>query len=158
MSAPPSIRPYRGEDRDAVARMLADSDPWKALGYTAQDWDGLLAVPLQGREGFVIETAGTAAGMALLRQRFLLGDYLELLVIAPAAQGTGLGGLLLDHLETLVFARTKNLFVCVSDFNLTARQFYERHGYREIGPIPNFLIQGSAEILMRKTSGPVRKS
>ena len=158
MSAPPSIRPYQGEDRDAVARMLADSDPWKTLGYTAQDWDGFLTVPLQGREGFVIETDGTAAGMALLRQRFLLGDYLELLVVAPSAQGTGLGGILLDHLETLVFARTKNLFVCVSDFNQKARQFYERHGYRKIGPIPNFLIQGSAEILMRKTSGPVRKS
>ncbi|MBM4124238.1 MAG: GNAT family N-acetyltransferase [Nitrospira sp.] len=156
MSAP-SIRPYRAEDREAITLMLADSDPWKTLGYTAQDWQGLLTMPLQGREGFVVETNGAAAGLALLRQRFLLGDYLELLVIAPSAQGTGLGGFLLDHLERQVFARTNNLFVCVSDFNPKARQFYKRHGYEEIGPIPNLLIRGSAEILLRKTTGPARK-
>ena len=96
------------------------------------------------------------AGLALLRQRFLLGDYLELLAIAPWAQGKGLGGTFLAYLENVVFARAKNLFACVSDFNQGARRFYERHGYREIGPIPNFLIQGSAEILLRKTTGTAR--
>ena len=87
-----------------------------------------------------------------------MGDYLELLAIAPGARGKGLGSMLLNHLEELVFARAKNLFVCVSDFNQEARRFYRKHGYQKIGPIPNFLIPGSAEILMRKTVGPVRKS
>jgi len=57
----------------------------------------------------------------------------------------------------LVFARATNLFACVSDFNTEARRFYGKNGYQEIGPIPNFLIPGSAEILMRKTTGPARE-
>ena len=79
----------------------------------------------------------------MLRQRFLFGDYLELLAIDPSAQGQGLGRMLLTHVEAIVFARVKNLFLCVSDFNTGARRFYQRYGYQEIGPIPNFLIPGN---------------
>lgn len=153
-----TIRPIRAEDRDAVVELLAGSDPWSRLGYTAADWDRLFAPLPQGRDGFVIELQGKVAGIALLRQKFLMGDYLELLGIAPAAQGKGLGGQLLAHIEATVFARTKNLFACVSDFNDGARRFYKNQGYQEIGPMPNFLIPGSAEILLRKTAGPARKS
>jgi ribosomal protein S18 acetylase RimI-like enzyme len=153
----PSIRTYRAEDREAVIAILAGSDPWKRLGYGAAEWQRLFELPLRDREGFIIEADGAVVGLALLRPRFLLGEYVELLAIAPDAQGKGLGQLLLAHLEKLVFARANNLFVCVSDFNSGARRFYRRHGYEEIGPIPNLLIEGSAEILMRKTSGPVRK-
>ncbi|MFM2129151.1 MAG: hypothetical protein RL477_697, partial [Pseudomonadota bacterium] len=60
------------------------------------------------------------------------------------------------HVERAVFARTKNLFACVSDFNTTARGFYRHHGFQEIGPMPDFLIPGSAEMLLRKTAGPAR--
>jgi ribosomal-protein-alanine N-acetyltransferase len=154
----PLVRPYQTGDREAVVRMLADSDPWKRLGYSAPEWERLFETPLQGRDGFVIEADGTVAGVALLRQRFLLGDYLELLAIAPKEQGRGLGATLLAHLEALVFARARNLFVCVSDFNQGARRFYAQHGYQEIGPIPSLLIPGSAELLLRKTVGPARKT
>ncbi len=156
--SPHTIRPYDEGDREAAVRMLAGSDPWKTLGYTATDLDSLFDTMPQGREAIVIEHHGNVAGLALLRQKFLMGDYLELLVIAPTARGKGLGRALLTYLEGLVFARAKNLFVCVSDFNKEARRFYQKHGYQEIGPIPNFLIPGSAEILLRKTAGPVRKS
>jgi len=97
------------------------------------------------------------AGIAVVRQKFLIGDYLELFGVADWARGKGLGGRLLAYAEAAVFARTKNLFVCVSDFNDQARHFYKKQGYQEIGPMPNFLIPGSAEILLRKTSGPVRE-
>lgn len=155
--SPHKIRPYVDGDREAVVRMLAGSDPWKRLGYAAPDWERLFDRLSQDREGFVIELDGAPAGLALLRQRFLMGDYLELLVIAASARGKGLGRALLSHLESLVFARAKNLFVCVSDFNKDARRFYQKHGYQEIGPMPNFLIPGSAEILLRKTVGPARE-
>ncbi len=154
--SPHIIRPFVEGDRDAAVRMLADSDPWRRLGYTSSDWERLFDRSVQGREGFVIEIDGAVAGLALLRQRFLMGDYLELLVIASTARGKGLGRALLNYLEGLVFARAKNLFVCVSDFNKDARRFYQKHGYQEIGPMPNFLIPGSAEILLRKTIGPAK--
>ncbi len=151
-----AIRPYKPEDRTAIVAMLAGSEPWKKLGYTDADWKKLFDPFPPGREGLVIETNGTVAGFALLRQKFLLGDYLELLVVAPSARSNGLGSALLKHVESLVFARVKNIFACVSDFNAGARQFYKKNGYQEIGPMPNFLIPGSAEILLRKTIGSSR--
>jgi [ribosomal protein S18]-alanine N-acetyltransferase len=153
----PSIRPMQPGDRDTVIALLGGADPWKTLGYTQDDW-GLIFCPTpQGRESFVCEVQGQVAAIALVRQKFLLGDYLELLGVAGWARGKGLGTLLLSHVESLVFARTKNLFACVSDFNQGARDFYKKQGYQEIGPMPNFLIPGSAEILLRKTTGPTRK-
>jgi ribosomal protein S18 acetylase RimI-like enzyme len=98
------------------------------------------------------------AGVAIVKQKFLLGDYLELLGVAVWARQRGIGGHLLQHIEEQVFTRTKNLFACVSDFNESARAFYKKHGYQEIGPMPNFLIPGSAELLLRKTAGPARRS
>jgi ribosomal protein S18 acetylase RimI-like enzyme len=152
----PMVRPMMEDDRAAVIALLADSDPWKRLGYRASDWDVYFTPLPQGRDSYVVDQNGKAAGIAVVRQKFLLGDYIELLGVADWARGNGLGRLLLAHVEAAVFARTKNLFACVSDFNDQARHFYKKQGYREIGPMPNFLIPGSAEILLRKTSGPAR--
>lgn len=154
----PIVRPMTVEDRATVIELLAGSDPWKGLGYQAKDWDNYFTPLPQGRDSYVVDQDGRVAGIAVVRQKFLLGDYLELLGVADWARGKGLGGRLLGHVEAVVFARTKNLFACVSDFNDQARHFYKRQGYQEIGPMPNFLIPGSAEILLRKTSGPARKS
>ncbi len=150
------IRPYQAEDLAAVVRLLNELEPWKRLRYTASDWERLFAMPLQGREAFVLEADCQLAGISVLRQKFLFGDYLELLAVAASAQGKGIGGQLLAHVEGMVFQRAKNLFVCVSDFNHQGRQFYERNGYQSVGPIPDLLIPGSGEILMRKTIGPAR--
>ncbi len=151
-----TVRPYKPDDFAAVVSLLTDLDPWRRLGYSASDWERLFETPLQGPEAFVIETGGSVVGIGVLRQRFLFGDYLELFAIAASAQGRGLGQTFLAHLESVVFRRAKNLFVCVSDFNHQARRFYERNGYTEIGPILHLLIPGSSEILLRKTIGPAK--
>jgi ribosomal protein S18 acetylase RimI-like enzyme len=153
---PPVIRAMEAADRDAVVTLLSESDPWKTLGYTNRDWDKIFAPMPQGRDTYVATIEGRVAAVAMLRQKFLLGDYLELLGVAGWARGRGLGGQLLAHVEAAVFARTMNLFACVSDFNAPARAFYKKNGYQEIGPMPDFLIPGKAEILLRKTQGPAR--
>ncbi len=150
------IRDMRAADRDAVIEILTSSDPWKRLGFTASDWLRIFAPLPAGRDTFVLEVKETVVGIAVVRRKFLFGDYLELLGIAPSAIGQGLGSRLLSHVESLTFAKAKNLFACVSDFNDAARAFYRRQGYKEIGPMPNFLIPGYAEILLRKTAGPAK--
>jgi [ribosomal protein S18]-alanine N-acetyltransferase len=151
-----TIRAMKSEDRPAVIALLRDSDPWKRLGYQTDDWDLYFAPLPQGRDSYVADLDGTVAGIAVVRQKFLLGDYLELFGVADWTRGKGVGGRLLDHIECVVFARTKNLFACVSDFNTEGRAFYKKFGYQEIGPLPNLVVHGSAEILLRKTMGPAR--
>ena len=149
------IRPFTAEDRPAVVALL-DSDPWRRLGYGAADWNRLLTTPLEGREGLVLVADGAVSGLALVRRNFLAGDYLELFALAAAVRGRGLGAAFLAHLESMVFARAANFFVCVSDFNDGARRFYARHGYVHVGTLPDLLVHGSAELLLRKSAGPVR--
>lgn len=154
--AEPRIRPLRAADRAALVELLASSDPWLRLGYTAADWRRLLGGPLHGREVWVVEDDGRARGLAVVRKSFLAGDYLELLAVAADARGGGLGALLLAHVEQVVFARARNLFVCVSDFNRAARRFYRRRGYAAVGRLDALLVADSAEILLRKSVGPLR--
>lgn len=150
------IRTMQTDDREEVVQLLGNSDPWKTLGYGKDDWNRIFCPTPQERDCYVAELDGQVAGIAIVKQKFLMGDYLELLGVAVWARQKGIGGQLLRHIEELVFKRTKNLFACVSDFNESARAFYKKHGYQEIGPMPNFLIPGSAELLLRKTAGPAR--
>ncbi|OQW33150.1 MAG: hypothetical protein A4E19_07370 [Nitrospira sp. SG-bin1] len=152
----PVIRHMNPDDRDPVVQLLGESDPWRTLGYSTDDWNRIFRPIPQGRDCYVALLNGQVAAVAIVKQKFLLGDYLELLGVAVWARQKGIGGRLLRHIEELVFERTKNLFACVSDFNEPARAFYKKHGYQEIGPMPNFLIPGSAELLLRKTAGPAR--
>ena len=154
----PVIRNMDPDDREPVVQLLGESDPWRRLGYAKDDWNRIFCPTPKGRDCYVALLEGQVAGVAILKQKFLLGDYLELLGVAEWARKQGIGRNLLSHVERLVFGRTKNLFACVSDFNESARAFYKKHGYQEIGPMPNFLIPGSAEILLRKTAGPTRST
>jgi ribosomal protein S18 acetylase RimI-like enzyme len=43
----------------------------------------------------------------------------------------------------------------VSSFNHGARRLYERLGYREVGELANYIVEGYSEILLRKTRGPL---
>src|SRR5512147_1094669 len=117
------VRPMTAEDRSEVIELLAFSDPWKRLDYQANDWNSYFAPFPEGRDSYVVEQNGRVAGIAVVRQKFLLGDYIELLGVADWARGKGLGGLLLAYVEASVFSRAKNLFACVSDFNDQARHF-----------------------------------
>src|SRR2546428_7144099 len=103
MTLPPAtVRSYKPDDFDDVVRLLGDLSPWKRLGYTASDWERLFETPLQGREGFVIETGGSVVGVGGLRHRFFFGDYLALFAIPAAAQGRGYVRTPLAHRESLV--------------------------------------------------------
>lgn len=158
MRPPLHIRPYHAPDRDAIIGLLTTSDPWMTLGYRASDWAGLFDDVERGltREALVVEDAGRVVAAAVLRRQFLAGDYLEIFVVAADVRGGGIGRWLLSSCEARVFARAKNLFLSVSDFNEGARAFYRACGYEEAGRLASLLVAGRDEILMRKTTGPVR--
>lgn len=155
-SAPATIRGLERRDVRALVALLASSEPWLTLGYVAEDWRRLLGGPLASRDAWVIDVGGRARGVAIVRRGFLAGDYLELLAVDAAVRSRGFGARLLAHCEADVFARARNFFVCVSDFNAEARRFYRRHGYVQVGRLDDLLVAGRAEILLRKTTGPAR--
>ena len=116
VARPLVVRPFVAPDREAVIALL-DSDPWRRLGYDREDWLRLLTTRLDGREGWVATTPNDVVGLALIRPRFLAGDCLELFAVAETARGKRCGATLLAHVEAVTFARGRNLFVCMSDFN-----------------------------------------
>lgn len=156
IDSPLEIRRMEACDSDAVVAILSSSDPWLRLGYTRQDWLGLFRPVPVDREAYVAERNGEVAGFAVVRPAYMLGDYLNLLAVAASHRGHGVGVQLIEHVERIVFARTKNFFVCVSDFNVDARRFYARLGYEEVGALTNLIVAGASEILLRKTVGPLR--
>jgi ribosomal-protein-alanine N-acetyltransferase len=150
------IRRLERRDAPDLIALLSSSQPWLRLGYTAAEWRRMLRGPLVDRDAWVIAEDGRARGIAIVRRGFLAGGYLEILAIDAAARGSGLGARLLEHCESDALTRGTNLFVCVSDFNDGAQRFYERHGYVQVGRLDDLLIAGSAELLLRKTTGPRR--
>jgi ribosomal-protein-alanine N-acetyltransferase len=40
-------------------------------------------------------------------------------------------------------------------FNDAARRLYDRLGYRVVGELTDYLVQGHSEVLLRKTVGPI---
>jgi ribosomal-protein-alanine N-acetyltransferase len=48
-----------------------------------------------------------------------------------------------------------NVFICASSFNPGARRLYERLGYQVVGELPDYIVRGHAETLLRKTTGPL---
>ena len=90
-------------------------------------------------------------GFALSAPGILLGEYLKLLVVEPERQSQGVGRRLMEELERRAFRHWPNVYLCVSDFNTRGRQFYYRLGYEEVGILPNLLLPGKGEVLMRKS-------
>lgn len=144
-----------GVSAEDCERMMLGSEPWKTLGYGAGDARAVAASSAKMTTR-VARQDGIVVGFALSVSGFLTGEYLRLLVVDPRHRGGGIGRRLMEHLEAEVFARSTNLFLCVTDFNQSARAFYQRLGYVEVGRLDDLLVAGSAEILMRKTTGPAR--
>ena len=46
------------------------------------------------------------------------------------------------------------MFLCVSDFDNGALRLYRRLGYELIGALPDFLVGGSAELLLGSLADP----
>jgi ribosomal protein S18 acetylase RimI-like enzyme len=149
------IRPLGGEDEiERCARMMQGSEPWLTLGrgYEA----GLSMLRDTSRERHVASVDEVIAGFFVVTLQGPLAGYLQTICVADAMRGKGVGRALMEAAEALVFARHPNFFLMVSDFNHAAQSFYAALGYEVIGTLRDYLVVGRAEILMRKTRGPIR--
>ena len=76
--------------------------------------------------------------------------YLRLIAVHPDHTGRGVGGTLLEAVEHLAVQHSHDLFLFVSDFNIPAQRFYQRHDYQQVGAIPGYVLPDVTELLYRK--------
>ena len=149
-----TFRELADDDVEGCARWLTTSEPWITLGFdqTKSEW----ALRREGLEKWVaVDEFDTPMGIALLNFGGPFIGYLQILCVAPEQRGKGVGSALLGFVEERVFARHPNLFLCVSDFNEGAQKLYRQCGFEQVGRLENFLVTGHAELLFRKTRGPI---
>ena len=81
---------------------------------------------------------------------FGLSAYIRLIGVRPDHAGHGIGAALLAETEQLAGEFAKDMFLLVSDFNVDAQRFYQRHGYTQVGAIPGYVLPDVTELVFRK--------
>ena len=76
--------------------------------------------------------------------------YLHLIVVVDNYRGKGIGQKLISYFEDVITADYDKVFLMVADFNKRAKKLYENLNYKEVGLIPDFVIDGVDEYLMMK--------
>lgn len=134
----------------AVAEMLAGSDPWKSLKFSATSLAGYLIRDDASLRRYVISVDDDLVGVICVRYPWLRGPYIELLGLSPDHRGKGIGRQVLAWAETEARREAKNLWVVTSSFNHQALNFYQGLGFTPIGPIQGLVTPEHDEILLRK--------
>ncbi|MFO1487994.1 MAG: GNAT family N-acetyltransferase [Verrucomicrobiota bacterium] len=148
------IRPLR-EPAEArlCAAFLSASEPWITLGITAEmAYERLMDSTREVHLAFHEERI---AGVLSLFLAGPLNGYIQLLAVAPEFRRRGIGRRLVAFAEDRIFPHSPNVFLCVSSFNHEAQALYARLGYERVGELPDFVVKGHSEILLRKTRGPL---
>ena len=166
-----------GDEMATCARMMSGSEPWLTLriGYDK----AMRRLSDSSRESYVAVVAnGDCANAADCDNRLLCQDetgsdadlivgfivlcmtgafvgYIQTVAVRPGWRNRGVGTQLIEFAEERIFRETPNAFICVSDFNESAQRLYQRLGYTLVGELENYLIPGHAELLLRKTKGPL---
>lgn len=129
---------------------LAAIDPWARVSYAGDAMTRFLSATEPGAVRYAITVDAGVAGALVVRNPWLHGPYLNLIGLLPPFHGRGVGSLALRWMEAEARGRSRNLWLCVSEFNVAARHLYEREGYVLAGRLDSLVFDGLTELLMRK--------
>lgn len=156
----PVIRPLATDDEaHECAELMSSTDPWVRFGRSFDE--SLRIVRDPAREVYVAidptaaETAAGVVGFVIIVMRGAFVGYVQSVAVAERARGRGLGSALMAFAERRIFRDEPNVFICVSSFNPRARRLYERLGFEVVGELRDYMVRGHAELLLRKTIGPL---
>jgi ribosomal protein S18 acetylase RimI-like enzyme len=144
-----TVSPATSADRDWAAVLMAHTEPWITLGRTLESCrivchhpDHLVYLGTLDRE---------RAGFLILQRRGVVGSpYLATICVEERFRSQGVGSQLIAWTEDFFRPQARHLFLCVSSFNPRARALYERVGFKAVGELPDYFIEGASEILMHK--------
>jgi ribosomal protein S18 acetylase RimI-like enzyme len=159
-SAAPVIRPLATDaEAQACAALMSSIDPWLRLGRSFDE--SLRIVRDPAREVYVaIDQNGAdpgtrVAGFVVIVMQGAFVGYIQSVAVGERWRGRGVGSTLLTFAERRIFRDEPNVFICVSSFNPRARRLYERLGFEVVGELRDYVVRGHAELLLRKTIGPL---
>ena len=144
-----AIRTATADDREWAASIMAASEPWITLGRSLESCRFVCHNP--DYTVFVAYEGPERRGFVLLHRRGVVGSpYLATIAVEPASRSRGIGRQLVEFTEDYFRAEARHIFLCVSSFNPRAKALYERLGYRQVGELPDYFIEGASEYLMHK--------
>ena len=149
----PTIRPATHEDLQHLAALLAPEPLFSAYDLSAEALEKRWCDALTRGEGILVACPeAQPVGLCWFSPSgaFALGAYLRLIAVSSSAQSQGLGAHLLAAFEDACAKLTGGWFLLTSDFNTAAQRFYQRHGYREVGQLPDFAKPGITERIFWK--------
>ncbi|MFO7634881.1 MAG: GNAT family N-acetyltransferase [Caldilinea sp.] len=149
MTSAPLVRPMRLGDVPAVAAIMAGNTLWQRYGVTVDSATLRLQEGLEhGATIAVVEVGGSVAGFVwyAVEGAFQRSGYIMLFGVDPTRRAQGLGRALLTHAEDALFATSSSIVLLVSDFNEEAQRFYRRHGYMQVGVLPDYVMAGVNEL------------
>lgn len=144
------LGPMLPDEVEGIAGRLAGMDPWKTLKYSAE---GLARYLYRDDPALLCRVARVEVGVAAVlcvRHPWLMGPFIELLACFDPFRGRGLGRGLIQWVERKAFPEAANLWVTVSSFNVEARGFYRRMGFKEVTELKDLVRPGCDEMLLRK--------
>lgn len=153
-AAPTTIRALQSEDEARLcAGWMSTSEPWLTVQRTFDQ--SLQSITDPQKETYLALVEDRPAGFIILNLRGAFVGYLQSLCVAPEWRAKGIGTQLIAYAEVRIFRDFPNVFICVSSFNPDARKLYERLGYELVGEMPNYIVAGHSEFLLRKTIAPI---
>lgn len=136
-------------ERDMASRLLSSSEPWITLRVTAEQCFNNCHNP--DFQVYIAYTGDMPSGIILIDPKGVAGSpYIKSVAVFPEFRGKGIGAELLGFAEQQFRNKAKYIFLCVSSFNLRAQKFYERNGYKAVGELKDYIIEGASEILVHK--------
>ncbi len=152
-----AIRPITRGDEEALMALLAKSGLFQP--HELDEVGGMLDAYFQGDLGndhfWIVLDDGGPAGVAYYAPEPMTEGVWNLYLIAvhPNRQGSGLGALLLRHVEQTLTSRGERLLLVetsgLESFELT-RLFYRKNGFEEEARIRDFYKEGDDKIVFRK--------
>ncbi len=147
------IRPMQAEDVAACAHIMAGNALWQRYGVTPETALARFEKAFAEKASILVaDSSGRAVGFCWyhLKGAFNRSGYIQLIGVDPACKGQGTGKLLLFQAEKIVMQVSDDMFLTVSDFNTSAQAFYQKLGYDFVGEIPDYVLPGITEKIMRK--------
>jgi len=148
------LSPMTAPAADVLGPQIAAIGPWAHYYADAPAISAALKCGGAGARCYQVLCGADLAGAVVVYCPWLAGPYLQLLAIVPAHQSRGIGASILTWFESQARDRYRNLWLCVSAFNVDAHRFYETHGFRRVAKIEGLLRDGDDELLMRKRLSP----